>query len=112
MKKIFFVIACLFLLVGCGNSLYKDTEDLVLNNNHLETKERIIKLTNELWMFPTEKDENTLVTYILVIKDHKDLFTNDELNDLKIILDNFDYEYKLNSLDYNKDSINKIIKEL
>ena len=112
MKKLFLVLICLFLVVGCGDSLYKDTEEVVLENSHQETKETIIKLTNELTMFPTEKDENTLVTYILVIRDHKDLFTSDELNDIRIILQNVEYQYKLNSLGYSKEEINKMIKEL
>ena len=112
MKKLFIIIACLFLLVGCGNSLYKDTEELILATSHEETKNTIINLSNSLSMFPTEKDENTLITYLLVINDHKDLFTSDELNNIRIILENNEYSYKLNSLGYKKEDINKIIKDL
>ena len=112
MKKIVLVFICLILLVGYGNSLYKDTEELVLNTTHVETKNTIINLVNELSMFPTEKDENTLITYILVIRDHRELFSDEEINDLKIILENSQYLYRLNSLGYTKEDIEKIIKEL
>ncbi len=112
MKKIIFIIICLFSLTACGNSkLYKEKEKEVLNNDFSIVEEKIKVLNDKLLMFPSTELEDELITYILVIRNNKDRFTNDQMSEIKLIVTN-DYQYELNSLGYKKEEVLKIIDEL
>ena len=111
MKKFLIVIA-IFLLTACGNSMYKDTEKLVLENNFDETENDINVLFDHLSMFPTADDENQVVTYLQVIYDNKDVFSPQELEDIKNIYHSRQYAYKLNTLGYDINKVNNLVDNL
>ena len=101
-----------FLLVGCGNSRYKDTEQIVLENNYDETKSDINILFDRLSMFPTEEDENDVITYLQVIYDNKDNFTKEELTSFKNLYLDYQYSYRLNTIGYDINKVNILIENL
>ncbi len=111
MKKIIFIIICLFSLTGCGNKLYKEKEKEVLNSNFNTIEETIKKVNDKLLMFPDTETEDNLITYLLVIRNNKDRYSNEQLKDIELIVTN-DYQYELNSLGYNREDVTKIIDEL
>ena len=111
MKKIILLLICLFSLTACGNKLYKEKEKEVLNSDFITIEEKIKKLNDKLIMFPDSNTEDELITYLLVIRDNKDRFKNEELKDIQLIVTN-DYQYELNSLGYNRDKVTIIINEL
>ena len=111
MKKIIFLIICLFSLNACGNKLYKEKEKEVLNSNFTVIEEKIKKLNDQLMMFPDSNTEDELITYLLVIRNNKDHFKNEELKDIQLIVTN-DYQYELNTLGYDREEVTKIINEL
>ena len=111
MKKIIFIIICLFSLTACGNKLYKDKEKEVLNNNFTVVEETIKKINDRLMMFPDSDTEDELITYLLVIRNNKDRYSNEQLKDIELIVTN-DYQYELNSLGYDREDVTKIIDEL
>ena len=111
MKKIILLLICLFSLTACGNKLYKEKEKEVLNSDFITIEEKIKKLNDKLIMFPDSNTEDELITYLLVIRDNKDHFKNEELKDIQLIVTN-DYQYELNSLGYNRDKVTIIINEL
>ena len=111
MKKIIFLIICLFSLTACGNKLYKEKELEVLNSSVTVVEDNIKKLNDKLIMFPDSNTEDELITYLLVIRNNKDHFKNEELKDIQLIVTN-DYQYELNSLGYNREEVTKIINEL
>jgi hypothetical protein len=111
MKKIIFVIICLFSLTGCGNKLYKEKEKEVLSNDFAVVEENIKKINDKLIMFPDSNTEDELITYLLVIRNNKDRYSNEELKDIELIVTN-DYQYELNTLGYNREEVMNIINEL
>ena len=112
MKKFLLIIVTIFLLTACGNSMYKDTEKLVLENNFDETETDIKVLFDHLSMFPTADDENQVVTYLQVIYDNKEVFSKQELENIKTIYLTRQYSYKLNTLGYDIDKVNNLINNL
>ena len=62
-------------------------------------------------MFPDSNTEDELITYLLVIRNNKDHFKNEELKDIQLIVTN-DYQYELNTLGYDREEVSKIINEL
>ena len=111
MKKIIFIIICLFSLTACGNKFYKEKEKEVLNNNFQTVEETIKKINDRLMMFPDADTEDELITYLLVIRNNKDRYSNEQLKDIVLIVTN-DYQYELNSIGYNREEVTKIIDEL
>lgn len=111
MKKIIFIIICLFSLTACGNKYYKEKEKEVLNNNFTVVEETIKKINDRLMMFPDSDTEDELITYLLVIRNNKDRYSNEQLKDIELIVTN-DYQYELNSLGYDREDVTKIIDEL
>ena len=111
MKKILFLIICLFSLTACGNKLYKEKEKEVLNTDFNTIEEKIKKINDKIIMFPDSDTEDELITYLLVIRNNKDRYTNEQLKDIELIVTN-DYQYELNSLGYNREDVMKIINEL
>ena len=111
MKKIIFLIICLFSLTACGNKLYKEKEKEVLNNNFSIVEENIKKINDKLMMFPDTNTEDELITYLLVIRNNKDHYSKEELKEIQLIVTN-DYQYELNSLGYNREDVTKIIDEI
>lgn len=111
MKKIILLLICLFSLTACGNKLYKEKEKEVLNSNFITIEENIKRLNDRLIMFPDSDTEDELITYLLVIRNNKDRFNNEELKDIQLTVTN-DYQYELNSLGYNREEVTKIINEL
>ena len=111
MKKILFLIICLFSLTACGNKLYKEKEKEVLNTDFNTIEENIKKINDKIIMFPDSDTEDELITYLLVIRNNKDRYTNEQLKDIELIVTN-DYQYELNSLGYNREDVMKIINEL
>ena len=75
MKKIIFIIICLFSLTACGNKLYKKKEKEVLNNDFTVVEETIKKINDRLMMFPDTETEDELITYLLVIRNNKDHYS-------------------------------------
>ncbi len=111
MKKIILLLICLFSLTACGNKLYKEKEKEVLNSNFITIEENIKRLNDRLIMFPDSNTEDELITYLLVIRNNKDRFNNEELKDIQLTVTN-DYQYELNSLGYDREEVTKIINEL
>lgn len=111
MKKILFLIICLFSLTACGNKLYKEKEKEVLNTDFNTIEENIKKINDKIIMFPDSSTEDELITYLLVIRNNKDRYSNEQLKDIELIVTN-DYQYELNTLGYNRDDVMKIIDEL
>ena len=111
MKKILFLIICLFSLTACGNKLYKEKEKEVLNSDFNTIEENIKKINDKIIMFPDSDTEDELITYLLVIRNNKDRYSNEQLKDIELIVTN-DYQYELNTLGYNRDDVMKIIDEL
>ncbi len=111
MKKILFLIICLFSLTACGNKLYKEKEKEVLNTDFNTIEENIKKINDKIIMFPDSDTEDELITYLLVIRNNKDRYSNEQLKDIELIVTN-DYQYELNTLGYNRDDVMKIIDEL
>ena len=111
MKKIILLLICLFSLTACGNKLYKEKEKEVLNSNFITIEENIKRLNDRLIMFPDSDTEDELITYLLVIRNNKDRFNNEELKDIQLTVTN-DYQYELNSLGYDREEVTKIINEL
>ena len=111
MKKIIFLIICLFSLTACGNKLYKEKEKEVLNSSFQTVEENIKKINDRLMMFPDADTEDELITYLLVIRNNKDRYSNEQLKDIVLIVTN-DYQYELNSIGYNREEVTKIIDEL
>ena len=111
MKKILFLIICLFSLTACGNKLYKEKEKEVLNTDFNTIEENIKKINDKIIMFPDSDAEDELITYLLVIRNNKDRYSNEQLKDIELIVTN-DYQYELNTLGYNRDDVMKIIDEL
>ena len=111
MKKILFLIICLFSLTACGNKLYKEKEKEVLNSDFNTIEENIKKINDKIIMFPDSDTEAELITYLLVIRNNKDRYSNEQLKDIELIVTN-DYQYELNTLGYNRDDVMKIIDEL
>ena len=111
MKKILFLIICLFSLTACGNKLYKEKEKEVLNTDFNTIEEKIKKINDKIIMFPDSDTEDELITYLLVIRNNKDRYSNEQLKDIELIVTN-DYQYELNTLGYNRDDVMKIIDEL
>ena len=62
-------------------------------------------------MFPDADTEDELITYLLVIRNNKDRYSNEQLKDIVLIVTN-DYQYELNSIGYNREEVTKIIDEL
>ena len=62
-------------------------------------------------MFPDSDTEDELITYLLVIRNNKDHYSNEQLKDIELIVTN-DYQYELNSLGYDREDVTKIIDEL
>jgi len=112
MKKVLLICIMILFITACGNSIYKDTEKLVLENNFDETENDINVLFDHLSMFPTEEDENQVVTYLQVIYDNKDVFSHQELDNIKNIYLNRQYAYKLNTLGYDINKINNLVDNL
>lgn len=111
MKKIIFIIICLFSLTACGNKFYKEKEKEVLNSSFQTVEENIKKINDRLMMFPDTEGEDELITYLLVIRNNKDRYSNEQLKDIVLIVTN-DYQYELNSIGYNREEVTKIIDEL
>ena len=111
MKKIIFIIICLFSLTACGNKLYKEKEKEVLNSDFVTVEENIKKINDNIIMFPDSNTEDELITYLLVIRNNKDKYSSEQLKDIQLIVTN-DYQYELNSLGYNREDVMKIIDEL
>ena len=111
MKKIIFIIICLFSLTACGNKYYKEKEKEVLNSSFQTVEENIKKINDRLMMFPDADTEDELITYLLVIRNNKDRYSNEQLKDIVLIVTN-DYQYELNSIGYNREEVTKIIDEL
>ena len=111
MKKIIFIIICLFSLTACGNKFYKEKEKEVLNSSFQTVEENIKKINDRLMMFPDADTEDELITYLLVIRNNKDRYSNEQLKDIVLIVTN-DYQYELNSIGYNREEVTKIIDEL
>ena len=111
MKKIILLLICLFSLTACCNKLYKEKEKEVLNSNFITIEENIKRLNDRLIMFPDSDTEDELITYLLVIRNNKDRFNNEELKDIQLTVTN-DYQYELNSLGYDREEVTKIINEL
>ena len=111
MKKIIFIIICLFSLTACGNKYYKEKEKEVLNSSFQTVEETIKKINDRLMMFPDADTEDELITYLLVIRNNKDRYSNEQLKDIVLIVTN-DYQYELNSIGYNREEVTKIIDQL
>lgn len=111
MKKIILLLICLFSLTGCGNKYYDEIEKVVLTNDIETIKSNVKEINDKLIMFPDKENEDRLITYLIVINDHKDRFTNIELNDISNTID-ANYKFELNSLGYNKDKVNILINEI
>ena len=62
-------------------------------------------------MLSESDTEDELITYLLVIRNNKDRYSNEQLKDIELIVTN-DYQYELNTLGYNRDDVMKIIDEL
>jgi hypothetical protein len=112
MKRILLIFIMILFITACGNSLYKDTEKLVLGNNFDEIENDIKVLFDHLSMFPTEEDENQVVTYLQVIYDNKDVFSPQELEDIKNIYHSRQYTYKLNTMGYDINKVNNLVDNL
>ena len=111
MKKIILLLICLFSLTGCGNKYYDEIEKVVLTNTVETIKNNVKEINDKLIMFPDKENEDKLITYLIVINDYKDRFTNIELDDITNTIDT-NYKFELNSLGYNKDKVNNLISEI
>ena len=111
MKKYILLIVSLLLITGCGSKLYQDTEKIVLESDYNDIKSNITNILDNLILFPTEKDENTIITYYIAINKHHDKFSDMELIDLYDTVHIYQYNYRLNSLGYTNDDVIKMIDE-
>lgn len=99
--KFVFIILLLILTFGCGNDTKKDDiNNYVMNNSSSLIINKLKECVNNVNMFPSKDSEEELIYYVMAIKDNKEKFSSEELNNFNVILQT-NYEFKYNSLSYD-----------
>ena len=101
MKKLFIIIGMCFLLLGCeSNNKKEEINKYILNSSYEEISTKLDEIINTISYFPSKESENEYIYYVKGIINNLDKFNDVEKDELYKKLNDLNYNFMFNSLEY------------